>query len=133
MMRAIFSLLVLCLVTCVGCGGPDYGSPVAVKGKVTVGGQPPKDVRIIFQANDSKLTAEKRYVMSPVGTDGTFKMDKVYPADYVVMLESTLPPPMDPGSASANPTAVVGVDEKGQAKTLTAKVPTGTNEFTFDF
>ncbi len=133
MIRQLFGFLIVCLLTCVGCGGPDFGTPVKVTGKVSVSGAPPKDVRIIFQANDGKLTADKRIAKASVNADGTFTMDNVYPAEYTVLLESSVPPPADPGSAMAVPNTSLPVDQNGQVKTLTAKVPTDKNDFTFDF
>lgn len=132
--RQLLGVLGICVVTCVGCGGPSYGTPVKVTGKVTVAGQPAKDVNIIFQAKE-KLPADKRTAQAAVNADGTYAIEGVYPADYDVFLQSSAP--IDLQMNSAVPTAPAGgappVNEDGTPVTKPAKVPTDTNEFNFDF
>lgn len=132
---ALMKYLLVCGLSCfslclTGCGGPSYGTPVTVKGKVTVGGEAPKDAQIIFQAKE-KLPADKRTAMGPLKPDGTFEIANVYPAEYDVYLQSTAMP--SPDQASAIPTATLPVNQDGSPITKPAKVPDGKNEFTFDF
>lgn len=133
MIQKSLCFLVACVLSCAGCGGPNFGTPTKVTGKVSVSGQPPKDVRLIMQANDGKLPADKRFATATLEADGAFEIEKVFPAEYTVSLESALPPPADPGSAAAVPNAYLPLDQNGSPKSLTAKVSTETHEFTFDF
>lgn len=133
MIRQFGVLFVFGLLASLGCGGPSYGTPVKVTGKILVAGQPAKEVRVIFQSNDGKLPADKRFATATVGADGAFTMDTVYPSEYTVMLESAAPPPADPGSASAVPKSNLPVDENGAAKTVKITVPNEKNEYTIDF
>lgn len=113
-----------------GCGGPNYGTPVKVTGKVTVAGAPAKDANIIFNAKE-KLPADKRTVQAPLKADGSYEVGNVYPADYEVFLQSTAP--ADPKMNSAIPTSTIPVNQDGSPITKPAKVPTDKNEFNFDF
>lgn len=130
--RLPFSLAVLTLLTFVGfgCGGPSYGTPVKVAGKVTVSGAPAKDVNVIFQATE-KLPADKRTAQAEVDGEGKYEISGVYPADYQVFLQSTAPP--DANMTSAMPVSAIPTNPDGTAITKSAKVPTGNNEFNFDF
>lgn len=132
--RQLVGGLVICIVTCVGCGGPNYGTPVKVSGKVTVAGQPAKDVNIIFQAKE-KLPADKRTAQAEVHADGTYEIASLYPADYEVFLQSSAP--IDLQMNSAVPTApaasALPVNENGTPVTKPAKVDAEKKDLNFDF
>lgn len=132
--RQLLGVLVVCVVTCVGCGGPSYGTPVKVSGKVTVGGQPAKDVNIIFQAKEN-LPADKRTAQAEVNTDGTYEIASLYPADYEVFLQSSVS--VEPKMAAAIPTTPAGgalpVTETGAPVTKPVKVDAAKNDLNFDF
>lgn len=83
--------LVLLASSVLGCADP-HGTPVAVSGKVTLGGKPIEKARIIFHSSGDKLPAELRTLKAELAPDGTYSFKTVYPTDYTVMLESTEAP-----------------------------------------
>ncbi len=128
MSRNLFATFAAVLVCCVAGCGDEFGKPVAVTGKVTIGGKPVEKGRIIFSANDKKLPGELRNVATELKPDGTYLLDKVYVAEYTVMLEST--EAVD-ATKSAVPT-VNPLTPYGPGSMLRAKVAADQTKFDFD-
>lgn len=124
-----FSGILIAMLACgaIGCGN-EFGSTVAVTGKITVAGKAAEKARIIFHASNNKLPAEFRTVTAELKPDGTFSLEKVYLAEYTVMFESLVV--MD-ATKSAEPTpsplTAYGADSK-----LRAKVTADKTKFDFD-
>lgn len=127
------TVFVLVLLACglIGCG-ENYGTPVTVTGKVTVAGKPVEKARIIFRANDKKLPGELATVVSELKPDGTYSVEKVYPAEYTVMLETTevmdatkgAEPPPNPLSAYG-PTSALRAKVAADKKQFDFELPAG--------
>lgn len=119
-------LVVLLACSVIGCGN-EHGTPVAVSGKVTLGGKPIEKARIIFHASGNKLPAELRTLKAELAPDGTYSFKTVYLADYTVMLESTEAPDATKSAIpEAGPLTPYGVGSPLKAK-VSADVTT------FDF
>ena len=87
-----------------GCGGPDYGTPVSVSGKVTLDGEPLGELTVIFH-NTSGLPAEFRTQRSTTDGQGVYNLPKVYPGEYRILFEKVAAAPEDPGMAPAEVSA----------------------------
>lgn len=133
-MRRFVSVLALGLISLAGCGGPDFGKPVAISGKVSVKGAAPKDAKLVFIAKD-KLPPEKRVRSGEVQDDGTYTVTDVYPAEYDVRMESTKPAPVvAPGmQMAAAPSNGLPVDKNGGLVMKPAKVESTTKQLDFEF
>ena len=128
MSRNLFVVFMVLLAGSVlGCGS-EHGTPVAVTGKVTLGGKPVEKARIIFHASNNKLPAELRTVTAELNPDGTYSLKNVYLTDYEVMLEST---EASDATKSAIP-APSPLTPYGPGSSLRAKVTADTTKFDFD-
>jgi hypothetical protein len=93
----------LCLMALLtGCGGPSLGSPTTVTGKVTVDGQPLGNANIVLHYTGER-EAEFRTFRGTSDAGGQFKIDKVYPGTYEVLVVEASSEQADPGKAMANP------------------------------
>jgi hypothetical protein len=129
MNRCWFAMMLGLSLLLGGCGGPSYGKAVTVKGKVTLDGKPVENARIIFHAVAGGLPAEVRTQQAEIAADGTYTLQKVYPAEYMVQVQSTAPP--DATMATAEP-APSPLNKYGAESELRAKVPSDTNTFDYD-
>lgn len=91
-----------------GCGSSvSPGEPVEASGVVTLDGSPLSNVTVGFTAITEGIPAQYRYTSATTETDGTFKVEKIYPAEYMVTLndsEAFAPE----GAADAKVEAVAG-------------------------
>lgn len=120
-------LLILWACGISGCGN-SYGTPIAVTGKITLAGQPVTKARIIFRSSDTKLPGELGTLVAELKPDGTYSIEKVYPSEYVVMLEST--GGMDATKSAVPPPSPLA--SYGATSTLRAKVAADKKVFDFD-
>lgn len=126
--RSLSFAVLLCLS--LGCsGGPDYGRPVAVQGKITQGGQPVSGAIVTFHAM-SDLPAELRTRTATTSAEGAYQIQDVYPAEYKVMIHPMADPNVDPGAAPAVPDAGP-LAKYGDESELRANV--SAEKTTFDF
>ncbi len=126
-------LPLIVLVYAAGCGGEPgvpLGNPLAVKGKVTMDGQPAAAVDVIFSRLEGKAPPEARQFVAQTDANGEFSLPKVYPSNYQVMITEPPPAPMSNGSVPALDQGKFA--EYGIASKLTARVETGSTEFSFD-
>lgn len=133
-MRLFVSILGIVFISLAGCGGPDYGTPVAINGKVSVKGTAPKDAKVVFIAKGN-LPPEKRVRSGEVEDDGTYTVKDVFPAEYDVRLESTkVAPVVAPGmQMAAGPSNGLPVDKNGGLVMKPAKVESTTKQLDFEF
>ena len=120
-------LLILWTCSTSGCGN-SYGTPIAVSGKITQAGQPVVKARIIFRSSDTKLPGELGTLITELKPDGTYAFEKVYPSEYVVMLEST--EAMDATKGAVPPPSPLAA--YGATSTLRAKVAADKKVIDFD-
>lgn len=85
----------------IGCGGPDYGDPVSVSGKVTSDGEPLTQLTVIFHSSSSGLPAEMRTQRATTDDQGVYRLEQVYPGDYTILFEKAAAAPENPGMAPA--------------------------------
>lgn len=126
MSRIFCGIVLLGLAFTAGCGGPSYGSPVAVTGKVTLDDKPVSDGYIVFHALEG-LPAELRTVQADLQDDGSYELPKVYPAEYMVQIHSAAP--LD-ATVSAEPPPNP-FSQYGSESKLRAKVASDAKEFDF--
>lgn len=128
MLRQLFGVLfILSALSTSGCGN-SYGTPTAVSGKITQAGQPVAKARIIFRSSDVKLPGELGTLITELKPDGTYAFEKVYPSEYVVMLEST--EAMDATKGAIPPPSPLA--SYGATSSLRAKVAADKKVFDFD-
>lgn len=121
------------LLTSIGCGGPDYGTPVAISGKVTSDGEPIKQLTVIYHSSVSGLPAEVRTQRATTDDQGVYQLEQVYPGDYTILFEKAAAAPEDPGMAPAtmNESAAPWLKYSGD-NALTASVTDSTTEVNFE-
>lgn len=103
----------LMLITA-GCSNPaaGLGSPVAVKGKVTMDGGPAKGVEVSFSRIDKGAPAELRNYATKTGDDGSYQFPKIYTGEYLVMVydrANEKPPGPDTPANDVGPYSKYGV------------------------
>jgi hypothetical protein len=131
-MRRYVSLLVVVFVSVAGCGGPNYGTPVGVSGKVSVKGAAPKNAKLVFIAKGD-LPPEKRVRSADVAADGTYTVKDMFPAEYDVRVEGTPQAGVAPGMQMAAASNEFPVDKNGAPVTKPAKVEPTTKQLDFEF
>jgi hypothetical protein len=105
-MRTTTFLLSMVLLAS-GCGsGPDLGAPATVSGKISRKGKPASNVTVGLFAISKGLPAEARYIAGKTDDKGEYKIEGVYPAEYMVTLAEDAPIPQ-PG-ANGQVAAIVG-------------------------
>lgn len=98
------SVAAAALLMAIGCGGPDYGQPVSVSGKVTLDGQPLAELTVIYH-NTGGLPAEFRTQRARTDAKGIYSLAEVYPGEYTILFEQVAAAPEDPGMAPAHASA----------------------------
>lgn len=77
-----FSMLLM-----TGCGGnPDLGTPLDVSGTLTLIGEPLNDVSVIFHTEAEGVPPEARTFRATTDSGGTYRIDRIYPGTYQVMV-----------------------------------------------
>lgn len=123
----------LVLVACGASGcGADFGTPVAVSGKITDGSEAVGSANVSFYALNKELPAEHRTRNAVTDAQGSYSLSDVYPGEYQVMIsksqsaEEIAMAPAEP-SAGTDPFAKFGPESP-----LRATVSADTTTFNFD-
>jgi hypothetical protein len=114
-----------------GCGGgPDLGKPLTVQGKITLDGKPQDKITVAFIALGG-LPAEHKSKSSATNAEGKYTFEKVYAAEYMVTLQDSAAPKVDPAMAPAEPKDASPLAKYSGDSPLRAKV--SADKTTFDF
>lgn len=92
MKSAAYSIVAcaMVLIAFAGCGkSVSPGEPVAATGVVTLDGAPLSNVTVGFTAITEGIPAKYRYTSATTEPDGTFSLEKIYPAEYMVTLNDS--------------------------------------------
>lgn len=132
--------LVLAIAT-TGCGGSNApGTPVGATGTVTLDGKPLVAATVGFTAITEGIPAKYRYTSAITEPDGSFVVDQIYPAEYMVTLNQDGASPglaaaTGPAADQAVVSAVAGnskLDQYANNSPLRAKVSGEDAKFQFD-
>lgn len=127
------AVAILTLLTGTGCGGPDYGTPVTISGKVTSDGEPIPELTVIFHSSSNGLPADVRTRRATTDAQGAYQLEQVYPGEYTILFEKAVAAPEDPGMAPAtmDDSAAPWLKYSGD-NALTASVASSTTEVNFE-
>jgi hypothetical protein len=124
---------VLLSLAVAGCGGPQLPNPVKVTGTVKLDGKPLADTTIVFHCVGTELPGEARTSKAKTGADGTYTLEKCYPASYKVGFEGAAPMANpDPAKMGAMPAASPIAKYDLSVSKLTADVTDGSEPINFD-
>lgn len=115
-----------------GCGqkGPDLGKPVNVSGKLTLDGEPLSNVTVNFYNSGPGAPPEFRSFSGTTGPDGSYSIEKVYPADYTVSVQ----PGQGGGEYAAEESAAEGQGPLAKYQTESPlRATVSESQTTFDF
>lgn len=116
-----------------GCGGEDLPEPVAVTGKITMGGNPIDNATVAFSAISGELPPKYRYLTTTTDNNGRYQIDKVYPTEYQVSVIKTAEPPANiSGDMVMANTNVSEFAAYGDSSPLRAMVSDSTSAFDFE-
>jgi hypothetical protein len=107
-----FCWLICGCVVFAGCGGAQVGKPVEVTGEVKLNGEPLAGVTVGYSAIGG-LPAEYRYASAVTDDAGMYVIKKVYPAEYMVLLNDTAAEAPAPPPAPGDTPALVHAVPKG--------------------
>lgn len=106
---AVWCGLCLCLlVLATGCGS-ELGRPTTVGGKITVEGQPLSGATVMLHCLGERR-AELRTFRSTTDSSGQYRIDKVYPGTYDVVIVETAAPNAKDGMQNADPDQLIPAD-----------------------
>lgn len=81
-MRYVVAIM---LVVILGCSkGPQLPEPVNVTGKIQLKGKPASGATVGFSAITAGLPPKYRYQSAVTSEDGSYKLNEVFPAEYLV-------------------------------------------------
>lgn len=105
------------------------GEPVSVTGRVTMNGEPASGVEVIFSRNGIDAPPEYLSVSAMTDSSGSYTMERVFPAEYRVMLYKRIASKKETEAALENrdPYKQYGLQSR-----LKVKVGAGMTEHNFE-